>query len=70
MLGLIFFILSFPLRRHNFYNALVRSKLEYLRVGWNSTSLTDSSELQTIQRKCAASGWSRLLVTLADVTLH
>jgi hypothetical protein len=36
------------------YYALVRSKLEYNSVAWNSLTVTDSIKLEHIQRKYAA----------------
>jgi hypothetical protein len=33
---------------------LVRSKLEYASVAWRSVTITDSDELDRIQRKLAA----------------
>jgi myo-inositol catabolism protein IolC len=34
--------------------ALVRSKMEYASVAWNSVTITDSNKLQRLQRKFAA----------------
>jgi hypothetical protein len=36
------------------YFALVRSKLEYAFVAWNSVTFTDSNKLERVQRKFAA----------------
>jgi hypothetical protein len=33
---------------------LVRSKLEYASVAWNSVTITDSNKLERVQRKFAA----------------
>lgn len=54
MLGLIR-IVTFPFSSlHNlltlYYN-LVRRKLEYVRVAWNSVTSTDAGKLERIQRK-------------------
>jgi hypothetical protein len=35
------------------YFALVRSKLEYDSVAWNSATITDSNKLERMQRKFA-----------------
>jgi hypothetical protein len=44
------------------YNALVRSKLEYDSVAWNSAALIDSSKLEIIPRKLLALCNSRILI--------
>jgi hypothetical protein len=36
------------------YFALVRSKLEYGSVAWNSLAITDFNKLERVQRKCSA----------------
>jgi hypothetical protein len=36
------------------YFALVRYKLEYASVAWNSVTITDSNKLERVQRKFAA----------------
>jgi hypothetical protein len=43
---------------------LVRSKLEYTSVAWNSLTITDSNKLQRIQRKFAALCHSRYGISL------
>jgi hypothetical protein len=50
------------------YLALVKSKLEYASVSWNSVTITDSNKLERVQRKIAAlcqkRFFSRCLISL------
>jgi hypothetical protein len=41
------------------YFAVVRSKLEYVSVAWNSVTITDSNKLERVQRQFAALCHSR-----------
>jgi hypothetical protein len=41
------------------YFALVRCKLDYASVAWNSVAITDSNKLERIQREFAASCHNR-----------
>jgi hypothetical protein len=46
---------------------LMRSKLEYASVAWNSLTTADSNKLERIQRKCAALCHNKVL---RDVEYH
>jgi hypothetical protein len=48
------------------YNTLIRSKLEYTPVAYNSITLTDSSKLERILRKSAALCYIKLLTSSCD----
>jgi hypothetical protein len=47
--------------------ALVKSKLEYASVAWNSVTITDSNKLERVQRKFAALRHKRFF---QDVEYH
>jgi hypothetical protein len=48
------------------YSTLVRFKIEYASVAWNSTTNTDSAKLERIQRKFVALCYTRLFNGVCD----
>jgi hypothetical protein len=65
MLGLILYITSSFSTPHSLsvlYTTLVRHKLEYASVAWNSITSTDSSKLERVQIKCTTLYHSRFFL--------
>jgi hypothetical protein len=51
------------------HSTLVRSKLEYAPVDWNSFTSTDSSKLERIKRKFAALCYTRFLMAYVTIIM-
>jgi hypothetical protein len=69
MLGLIRYINSSFSTPHSLtvlYTTLVRPKLEYASVAWNSITSTDSSKIQRVQIKFATLNDSRFFAGVCD----